>query len=76
MAMQLLLHLMKSYYVASQCLFRSQCCNGIYISQLVRFDRCCRSTFKIPFLKSSNQFKTIDPGFQISRDSENVWKVL
>ena len=32
--------------------------------------------FLISFLKSSNHFKTIDTGLQISQASENVWKVL
>ena len=42
---------------------------GIYISQLVRFARCCTSVF---ILKIFNHFKTIDTGLQISQASENV----
>ena len=49
---------------------------GIYISQLVRFARCCTSFFGFSFKKFSNHFKTIDTGLQISQASENVWKVL
>ena len=49
---------------------------GIYISQLVRFARCCTSVFDFHSKKSSNHFKTIDTGLQISQASDNVWKVL
>ena len=48
---------------------------GIYISQLVRFARCCTSVW-ISIQKSSNHFKTIYTGWQIPKASENVWKVL
>ena len=47
---------------------------GIYILQLARFARSCTSVFD--FYKSSNHFKTIDTGLQISQASENVWNVL
>ena len=49
---------------------------GIYISQFVRFTKCCTSIFDFHSKKSSHHFKTIDPGLQISQASENVRKVL
>ena len=49
---------------------------GIYISQIVRFARFCTSFFDFHSKKSSNHFKTIDTGLQISQASENIWKVL
>ena len=44
---------------------------GIYISQLVRFARCCVSIFDF-HSKSSDHFNTIDTGLHISQASENV----
>ena len=38
----------------------------VYISQLVRFARCCTSVSDYPFQKSSNFFQTTDTGLQIS----------
>ena len=52
---------------------------GVYISQLVRFARCCTSIFDFYrlFKKiSSNHFQTTDTGLQISQASKNIWKVL
>ena len=46
---------------------------GIYISQLVRFARCCTSIFDF-ILKSSNHFNSIDKGLQISKASETFRK--
>ena len=43
----------------------------IYISQLVRFARCCTSVSDYPFQKSSNYFQTTDTGLQISQSFEN-----
>ena len=48
----------------------------IYISQLVRFARCCTSVSDYPFKKSSNYLKTTDTGLQISQASKIIWKVL
>ena len=48
----------------------------IYISQLVRFARCCTSVSDYPFQKSSNYFQTTDRGLQISQASKIIWKVL
>ena len=48
----------------------------VYISQLVRFDRCCTSISYYPFQKSSNYFQTTDTGLQISQASKIIWKVL
>ena len=42
----------------------------IYISQIVRFARCCTSVFDIHSKKYSNHFKTFDTGLQISQASE------
>ena len=44
---------------------------GIYISQFVRFARCCTRVFD-----SSKHFKTFGTGLQISQSSENVCKIL
>ena len=49
---------------------------GIYISQLVRFARCCTSVYNFHSKNLQITFKTIDTGLQISQASENVWKVL
>ena len=43
---------------------------GIYISQLVRFARCCTSVFDL-HSKKSNYFLTIDTGLQIPQASES-----
>ena len=48
----------------------------VYISQLVRFARCCTSVSDNPFQKSSNYFQTFDTGLQISQASKIIWKVL
>ena len=48
----------------------------VYISQLVRFARCCTSVSDYPFQKSSNYFQTTDTGLQISQGSKMIWKVL
>ena len=48
----------------------------VYISQLVRFARCCTSVSDYPFQKPSNYFQTTDTGLQISQASEIIWKVL
>ena len=48
----------------------------VYISQLVRFAKCCTSVSDYPFQKSSNYFQTTDTGLQISQDSKIIWKVL
>ena len=52
----------------------------IYISQLVRFTRCCTSFFdfhsKHTFFLYSNHFKTFGTGLQKSQASKNVWEVL
>ena len=48
----------------------------VYISQLVRFARCCTSVSDYPFQKSSNHFKTTDTGLQISQASKIIRKVL
>ena len=48
----------------------------VYISQLVRFARCCNSVSDYPFQKSSNYFQTTDTGLQISQASKIIWKVL
>ena len=48
----------------------------VYISQLVRFARCCTSVSDYPFQKSSNHFQTTDTGLQISQASKIIWKVL
>ena len=48
----------------------------VYISQLVRFARCCTNVSDYPFQKSSNYFQTTDTGLQISQASKLIWKVL
>ena len=48
----------------------------VYISQLVRFARCCTSVLDYPFQKSSNFFQTTDTGLQISQASKIIRKVL
>ena len=48
----------------------------VYISQLVRFARCCTSVSDYPFQKSSNFFQTTDTGLQISKASKIIRKVL
>ena len=48
----------------------------VYISQLVRFARCCTSVSDYPFQKSTNYFQTTDTGLQISQASKIIWKVL
>ena len=48
----------------------------VYISQLVRFARCCTSVSDYPFQKSSNFFQTTDTGLQISQASKIIRKVL
>ena len=48
----------------------------VYISQLVRFARCCTSVSDYPFQNSSNFFKTTDTGLQISQASKIIRKVL
>ena len=48
----------------------------VYISQLVRFARCCTSVSDYPFQKSSNYFQTTDTGLQISQASKIIWIVL
>ena len=48
----------------------------VYISQLVRFARCCTSVSDYPFQKSSKYFQTTDTGLQISQASKIIWKVL
>ena len=48
----------------------------VYISQLVRFARCCTSVSDYPFQKSSNLFQTTDTGLQISQASKIIRKVL
>ena len=48
----------------------------VYISQLVRFARCCTSVYDYPFQKSSNYFQTTDTWLQISQASKIIWKVL
>ena len=48
----------------------------VYISQLVRFARCCTSVSDNPFQKSSNYFQATDTGLQISQPSKIIWKVL
>ena len=48
----------------------------VYISQLVRFARCCTSVSDYPFQKSSNYFQTTDTGLQISQASKIIWKFL
>ena len=48
---------------------------GVYISQLVRFARCCTSVSDF----NSKIFKllqTTNTGLQISQASKNIWKVL
>ena len=48
----------------------------VYISQLVRFARCCTIVSDYPFQKSSNYFQTTETGLQISQASKIIWKVL
>ena len=48
----------------------------VYISQLVRFARCCTSVSDYPFQNSSNYFQTTDTGLQISQASKIIWKIL
>ena len=48
----------------------------VYISQLVRFARCCTSVSDYPFQKSSNYSQTTDTGLQILQASKIIWKVL
>ena len=48
----------------------------VYISQLVKFARCCTSVSDFPFQKSSNNFQTTDTGLQISQGLKIIWKVL
>ena len=45
---------------------------GVYISQLVRFARCCAS---VSDFHSKNR-PTTDTGLQISQASKIIWKVL
>ena len=43
---------------------------GVYISQLVRFARCCTSILNFHSKKSSNHFQTTDIGLQVSQASK------
>ena len=47
----------------------------VYISQLVRFDKCCTSVldFRSKIFKS---FQTTDTGLHLLQASKNIWKVL